>query len=74
MGDRLYAANEAGAFFVFRTNPNRWELLATNQLGDECFATPTIVGGRLYARVTHVDDEGERGEMLYCVGTESEDK
>ena len=74
VGDRLYAANEAGAFFVFRANPNRWELLATNQLGDECFATPTIVGGRLYARVTHVDDEGERGEMLYCVGTESEDK
>ena len=70
-GGRLYAANEAGTFFVYRADPEKFELLAKNQLGDEAFATPTILGTRIYARVTHLDDEGERQEMLYCLGKKS---
>ena len=67
-GGRLYAANEVGTFFVYRADPDNFEILAKNQLGDEAFATPTILGNRIYTRVTHLDDEGERQEMLYCLG------
>ena len=37
-------------------------------LGDETFATPTILGDRIYTRVSHSDDDGNRQEMLYCLG------
>jgi outer membrane protein assembly factor BamB len=68
VGNRIYAVNEVGTFFVYRADPDKFEILAKNQLGDESFATPTILGSRIYARVTHLDDEGERQEMLYCLG------
>ncbi len=67
VGDRIYAVNEGGEAFVFRANPQGFELLAKNQLGDEVFATPIICGGRIYQRVAH-HNEGKREEMLYCIG------
>ena len=67
VGDRIYATNEAGKTFVFKSNPAKFELEAENQLGDEVFATPTICGGRMYIRVAIVKD-GKRQEWLYCVG------
>jgi outer membrane protein assembly factor BamB len=67
VGDKLFAANEAGQTFIFRADPKKFELLATNQLGDEVMATPAICGGRIYHRV--VDrSTGQRQEMLYCLG------
>lgn len=69
IGDRIYATNEGGTTFVFRATPEKFEKLATNQLGDIVFATPTIVGGRIYQRVAHgVGDE--RQEFIYCIGRE----
>jgi outer membrane protein assembly factor BamB len=66
-GDNLYATNEAGQTFVFRADPAKFGLLATNQLGDEVFATPAICGSRVYLRV--VERTGsQRQEMLYCLG------
>lgn len=67
-GDRIYAVNEQGTWFVFRATPERFESLAENSLGDEVFATPAVGGDRLFARVAFVDDEGERRERLYCLG------
>lgn len=67
VGDRLFAANEAGQTFIYRANPQKFELLAENQLGDEVMATPAICSGRIYQRV--VDrSAGDRQEMLYCLG------
>lgn len=68
VGDRIYAVNERGAHYVFRADPKTFELLATNELGDETFATPTIIGSRIYTRVAEVDDDGGRQEWLYCLG------
>jgi outer membrane protein assembly factor BamB len=70
VGDRLYAANENGQFFVFKADPKKWELLASNKLGDEAFATPAFCGNRIYARVAHHEADG-RKEYLYCIGAES---
>lgn len=67
-GNRIYTVNERGAYAIFQVNPKTFELLAQNQLGDEAFATPTIVGDRIYARVAVTDDDGNRQEILYCLG------
>lgn len=67
VGDRIYATNEDGTTFVFRATPEKFELLATNQLGDEVYATPTICGGQIYLRVAHHTDDG-RQERLYRIG------
>jgi outer membrane protein assembly factor BamB len=68
VGDQVFVSNEAGEFFVFRASPERFERLAKNQLGEEIFATPTIVGGRIYHRVAHRSPDGQRQEVLYCLG------
>jgi outer membrane protein assembly factor BamB len=68
VGEHLFAINESGRTFVYKANPDAFELIAENQLGNEAMATPTICGGRIYVRVA-VHQKGQRQEMLYCVGT-----
>lgn len=68
VADRLYAVNEEGVTFVLKVSPEGAEKLATNQLGESVFATPTICGGRIFTRVCHFED-GKRREYLYCLGT-----
>ncbi|MDH3584489.1 MAG: PQQ-binding-like beta-propeller repeat protein [Phycisphaerae bacterium] len=67
VGDRLYAIDEAGTAHVLEADPKQFKVIATNRMGDDAFATPTICGGRIYLRVGH--DQGGRQEMLYCIGT-----
>lgn len=67
VGDRLYATNEDGTTFVLKVSAEGYQKLATNQLGDNVFATPTICGGRIYVRVAH-EEKGNRQEYLYCLG------
>ena len=66
VGDVIYQSIENGTTFVFRADPQKFELLAKNQLGDEAFATPTICGNRIYLR-TAKRERGERQEYLYCL-------
>lgn len=69
VGDRIFATNEDGETFVFRALPEKFDLVAENELGERVFATPAICGDRIYMRVaTRQNDEWE--EMLYCLGTE----
>ncbi|MCB1095275.1 MAG: PQQ-binding-like beta-propeller repeat protein [Verrucomicrobiae bacterium] len=71
VGDRFYAASETGEFFVFKADDKNFELLATNQLGNEVMATPTICDGQIFARVAVRSEGGnERQEFLYCIGAE----
>ncbi|MCX7431044.1 MAG: PQQ-binding-like beta-propeller repeat protein [Planctomycetia bacterium] len=68
LGDRIYAASEAGETHVFRASPERFESLAVNKLGDEAWATPAICGDRILMRV--VTGTGDmRQEKLVCIGT-----
>ena len=69
VGERIYVTNEEGKTFVYQCDPNKFELLATNQLGGDVFATPTFVGDRIYARAA-TKNGGERQEMLFCLGEE----
>ena len=57
-GGKIIAASEAGKVTVFKAGA-QWEVLAVNDLHEECYATPAIADGRLYLRTR---------EALYCFG------
>ncbi len=67
VGDRIYVTNEAGETYVFKANPQEFELLGENKLGTEVFATPTFCDSRIFMRVSE-EIVGKRQEMLYCIG------
>lgn len=64
--NRIYATNVRGQTFVFEATPEKFKLLAQNQLGDESYSTPVICGGRIYLRAAKTGDTRE--EFLYCIG------
>jgi outer membrane protein assembly factor BamB len=53
---RVYMISQGGKASVLRAGAE-WELLAVNDLEDDCFATPAIVDNRLYVRTRNT---------LYC--------
>jgi outer membrane protein assembly factor BamB len=55
---KVYAVSDKGDVFVFAAE-SKYELLATNSLGEIVRATPAVADGRLYIR-------GERS--LFCIG------
>jgi len=69
-GGRIYTTNEGGTTCVFNADPEKFELVAENQLGSETFSTLTICGGRIYLRAAD-HSGGKRQETLYCIGTET---
>ena len=55
---KVYFTSEAGNVSVVSARGD-WEILAVNNLDDECFATPAIADGRIYVRTR---------SALYCFG------
>ena len=64
---RIYVSNEQGETIIFTPNPERFELLAINQLGNEIWASPVVANDRLFLRVAHTEGEN-RSESIYCIG------
>ena len=62
-GGNIYWANELGTLYVFKPNPDKFELVSENQLGDDSFASPAVSGNQLFLRVAKRG--GERQEFLY---------
>lgn len=62
----IHATDESGKTTIYKASPEKFELVAENQLGTESFATPAIIGGRIYHRAADTVD-GERKETLYCI-------
>jgi outer membrane protein assembly factor BamB len=58
-GGRLYVVNEEGRTSVLKTSASKAEVEATNDLDEECYATPVAAGGRIYLRTL---------KHLYCLG------
>ncbi|MDZ4849509.1 MAG: PQQ-binding-like beta-propeller repeat protein [Pirellulaceae bacterium] len=58
-GGNLYVTNQEGSTIVFKPNPERFELVATNELSEPSNSTPAISDGQIFIR-TH--------KHLYCVG------
>ncbi len=63
----IYTTNESGTTFVFKATPDGYFEVARNQLGNDCFPTPTPADGRLYHRYAEVDGEN-RQEYLAAIG------
>ncbi len=66
VGDTIYASNEKGTTFVFQASPQRFRLIARNQLGQESFASPVVADGVLYLRVAE-GRRSRRQEWLYAI-------
>jgi outer membrane protein assembly factor BamB len=57
-GDYLYFLADDGTTYVLRAGPT-FEVVSTNELGEECSASPAISRGQLFIRTLH---------NLYCIG------
>jgi len=57
--DKVFLIGEGGAVSVLKAAGD-WQVLAVNELDDECFATPAIADGKIYIRTR---------SALYCFGT-----
>jgi outer membrane protein assembly factor BamB len=55
---RLYVTNPEGKTYVFAPNPEKFELLATNELGEASNSTPAFSNGQIFLRTF---------ESLYCI-------
>lgn len=62
----IFVSSEQGKTIVFKANPEKFELLAENQLGNEIWSSPVVSGGRLFLRVASTENE-KRSEALYCI-------
>jgi hypothetical protein len=58
-GDRLYAVNQGGDGFIFRAAP-KFELLATNPLGEKVIGSIAVSDGQLFIRSY---------QHLWCIGS-----
>jgi outer membrane protein assembly factor BamB len=56
--DKVYLIGQGGQVSVLKA-AGEWEVLAVNELDDECFATPAIADGHIYIRTR---------SALYCFG------
>jgi len=49
-GGNAYATDQKGRTIVFKPNPEKFELVATNELGEPSNATPAISNGEIFIR------------------------
>ncbi|MEO2023563.1 MAG: dehydrogenase, partial [Pirellulaceae bacterium] len=64
-GGLIYVTSEQGKTYVFKPSPRALEVVASNSLGEEVFASPVFSGTDLFLRVTLSD--GGRQEYLCCI-------
>ena len=57
-GGNLYVTRQDGATVVFKPNPAEFELVAMNELGEQCNSTLAISDGQIFIRTF---------EHLYCI-------
>ena len=60
---KLYFTSESGKIAVVKAG-TAWELLAVNDLGEECYATPALSAGQIFVRT---------GQSLLCIGRRRDD-
>jgi outer membrane protein assembly factor BamB len=58
IGDKAYVTDQKGKTTVFKPNPEKFELVATNDLGDGSNSTPAISNGEIFIRTF---------KSLYCI-------
>lgn len=66
VGHRVFVTSLRGLTSVFDATPEKFTLVAQNQLGDEAYASPSICGNRIYLRAAKKTEP--RQEFLWCIG------
>jgi outer membrane protein assembly factor BamB len=66
-GDSIYVCADNGTTTVFKASATGLEVIAKNNLGDDCFASPAICDEQIFLRVGE-QQSGKRQEVLYCIG------
>ena len=66
---RVYQASSKGLTTVYAATGDGFEKLAENQLGTETYASPAVVGDRLFIR-TATGEGADRQDRLYCIAEE----
>jgi hypothetical protein len=56
--DKIFTVSQEGKVSVIKPGKD-WEILATNDLNEECYSTPAFGDGKLYIRTN---------KKLYCFG------
>jgi outer membrane protein assembly factor BamB len=64
--EKIYVSDLSGNGYVFKASGEQYELIAKNQLGDDCYASPAVAGDAILFRVG-VGDGAERKEKLICI-------
>ncbi|QDS94786.1 Polyvinylalcohol dehydrogenase precursor [Roseimaritima multifibrata] len=67
VGNTIYISDEDGTTYLFKAQPDSFELVGKNQLGESVFASPAFSGDQFFTRVAHRDGD-KRQEYLYCIG------
>ncbi|HWN97608.1 MAG TPA: PQQ-binding-like beta-propeller repeat protein [Methylomirabilota bacterium] len=65
VGDNVYVINQSGDTFVFKANPEKLELVATNPLNEMSNATPAVSNGEIFIR-TH--------QALWCISEKNSER
>ncbi|MEM9701483.1 MAG: dehydrogenase, partial [Planctomycetota bacterium] len=65
---RILQPSSPGITTVYKASADGFEKLAENKLGDECYASPAVVGDRLLIRSAS-GFGANRQDRLYCIGT-----
>ncbi|MGE5609751.1 MAG: PQQ-binding-like beta-propeller repeat protein [Bacillota bacterium] len=58
VGDLVYFLSDSGGMSVIKVG-EKYELVATNELGEQCYASPAISGGQIFLRSF---------QNLFCIG------
>lgn len=67
VGGNIYWANESGTVYVFRPNPEKFELVSENRLGTEAFASPAVSQNKMLLRIAE-GTKPNRQEYLVAIG------
>ncbi len=66
----VYFTAENGQTLVVKANPEKFEEVTRNKLGDESFASMAVCGNQIFTRVAMLDLDGNRQEWLFCLGND----
>jgi len=64
---RIYVSNLSGDTFVFTSQNGAYQQVSQNKLGNDCYASPAAVDGKLFLRIG-LGTGSEREEQLVCIG------
>ncbi len=68
-GGNIYIPVERGTVYVFKANPEQFELVAENTVGDTHYATPAFDNNQILMRIAKPTENGKQ-EWLYCIGNQ----